>query len=56
MVDKMDTHDHEKDSLEPLKQEYFEGKHLAEPVKEIQVKNNNYIEMTEKVDIFLRLG
>lgn len=39
MVSKVDTHDHEKDGLEPLKAEYYEGKHLAEPVKEIQVKS-----------------
>lgn len=36
--DKMDdTHEHEKDSFEPLKQEFYEGKHLTAPVKEIQV-------------------
>lgn len=33
-----ETHDHaEKDSFEPLKQEYYEGKHLSAPVKEIEV-------------------
>lgn len=29
--------DMEVDSLESLKQEYYQGKHLAEPVKEIEV-------------------
>ena len=39
MVEKMDeTHEHEQDSFEPLKQEYYEGKHLTAPVKEIQVR------------------
>lgn len=34
-----ESHNHaEKDSIEPLKQEYYEGKHLAAPVKEIEVK------------------
>lgn len=35
-----ETHDHhhEKDSFEPLKQEFYEGKHLSAPVKEIEVK------------------
>jgi hypothetical protein len=40
MVDKMEhdhDHEHEKDSFEPLKAEYYEGKHLSAPVKEIQV-------------------
>lgn len=41
MADKMDhdheEHEHEKDSFEPLKAEYYEGKHLSAPVKEIQV-------------------
>jgi fatty acid desaturase len=41
MVDKMD-HDHDEeeqkqDSFEPLKQEFYEGKHLSAPVKEIEV-------------------
>jgi hypothetical protein len=34
MVSKEDLHE---DTLEPLKQEFYEGKHLAEPVKEIKV-------------------
>lgn len=39
MSDKMDhDHDHEQDSFEPLKQEFYEGKHLTAPVKEIQVR------------------
>lgn len=40
MVDKMEhnhDHGHEKDSFEPLKAEFYEGKHLSAPVKEIQV-------------------
>lgn len=32
-----ETHEHEKDSFEPLKQEFYEGKHLSAPVKEIEV-------------------
>lgn len=32
-----EEHEHEKDSFEPLKAEYYEGKHLSAPVKEIQV-------------------
>lgn len=42
MADKMDhdheEHEHEKDAFEPLKAEYYEGKHLSAPVKEIQVR------------------
>ncbi|KAG1084293.1 hypothetical protein G6F42_021850 [Rhizopus arrhizus] len=33
-----EEHEHEKDSFEPLKAEYYEGKHLSAPVKEIQDK------------------
>ncbi|KAI9269131.1 DNA-directed RNA polymerase III subunit RPC2 [Phascolomyces articulosus] len=39
-----EKHDHEstaqieKDSFEPLKEEYYEGKHISEPVKEIKDK------------------
>lgn len=42
MVDTMD-HDHDQeehqqqDSFEPLKQEFYHGKHLSAPVKEIEV-------------------
>lgn len=27
-----------KDGFEPLKEEFYEGKHLSEPIKEIKVK------------------
>ncbi|KAI8382946.1 DNA-directed RNA polymerase III subunit RPC2 [Blakeslea trispora] len=37
MTDKH-NHDLEKDSLEPLKAEYYEGKHLAAPIREIEDK------------------
>lgn len=47
MSDKMDhDHDHEQDSFEPLKQEFYEGKHLTAPVKEIQVRTTSKLEHT----------
>lgn len=49
-----ETHDHaEKDSFEPLKQEYYEGKHLSAPVKEIEV--NKIISIFLSLSLFVNI-
>lgn len=56
MVDKMDhdheEHEHEKDSFEPLKAEFYEGKHLSAPVKEIQVSIHIFASLTMTIKHF----